>query len=59
MTDTKRPTMKIDTQAVWAAEEGPFPYGAATMPIVSSATFAYEDLDTWQAVALHERVGHI
>ncbi len=59
MTDTKRLTMKIDTQAVWAAEEGPFPYGAATMPIVSSATFAYEDLDTWQAVALHERVGHI
>jgi cystathionine gamma-synthase len=59
MTDTKRMTMKIDTQAVWAAEEGPFPYGAATMPIVSSATFAYEDLDTWQAVALHQRDGHI
>jgi cystathionine gamma-synthase len=59
MTDTKHTPMKIDTQAVWAAEEGPFPYGAATMPIVSSATFAYEDLDTWQAVALRQRDGHI
>ena len=25
------------TQAVWSAEEGPFPFGAAVMPIVSSA----------------------
>ena len=59
MNDSKRPPLKIDTQAVWAAEEGPFPYGAATMPIVSAATFAYEDLDTWQAVALGQRDGHI
>ena len=59
MTDPSRPALMLDTQAVWAAEEGPFPYGAATMPIVSSATFAYEDLDTWQAVALGQRDGHI
>jgi cystathionine gamma-synthase len=50
---------RIDTQAVWAAEAGPFPYGAAVVPIVQAATFAYEDLDTWQAVALGKGVGHI
>jgi len=49
----------MDTQAVWAAESGPFPYGAAVMPIVTAAAFAYEDLDTWQSVALHQRAGHI
>jgi cystathionine gamma-synthase len=59
MTQPTRPTLSLDTQAVWAAEEGPFPYGAATMPIVSAATFAYPDLDTWQAVALREQPGHI
>ena len=59
MNDKTRPTTAFDTQAVWAAEEGPFPYGAATMPIVNAATFAYPDLDTWQAVALRQRDGHI
>jgi len=48
-----------DTASVWAAEFGPFPYGAAVMPIVSAATFAYQDLATWQAVALKDRSGHI
>src|SRR6202166_3328964 len=48
-----------NTQAVWAAESGPFPYKAAVVPIVNAATFAYEDLDTWQAVALQQRAGHI
>jgi cystathionine gamma-synthase len=51
--------LSLDTQAVWAAESGPFPYGAAVMPIVNAATFAYEDLDKWQSVALHQRTGHI
>jgi cystathionine gamma-synthase len=59
MTDPTRPPLSLDTQAVWAAEEGPFPYGAATMPIVSAATFAYDDLETWQAVALRQQAGHI
>ena len=59
MTANKRPPGAIDTEAVWAAEEGPFPYGAAVMPIVTSATFAYEDLDSWQAVAAGQRPGHI
>jgi cystathionine gamma-synthase len=51
--------LSMDTQAVWAAESGPFPYGAAVVPIVSAATFAYEDLDTWQAAALQQRAGYI
>ena len=49
----------LDTQAVWAGETGPFPFGAAVMPIVSAATFAYEDLTTWQSVASGGSAGHI
>lgn len=48
-----------DTQAVWAGEAGPFPFGAAVMPIVNAATFAYEDLGKWQAVATGQADGHI
>ncbi|MGO9991484.1 MAG: aminotransferase class I/II-fold pyridoxal phosphate-dependent enzyme [Steroidobacteraceae bacterium] len=59
MNKDKPSELSMDTQAVWAAESGPFPYGAAVMPIVSAATFAYEDLDTWQSVALQQRAGHI
>ena len=47
------------TAAVWAAEEGPFPFEAAVMPIVNAATFAYPDLATWQAVATGAAAGHI
>ena len=53
------PKPGLDTQAVWAAEAGPFPYGAAVMPIVQAATFAYPDLDTWTAVATGKAPGHI
>jgi cystathionine gamma-synthase len=49
----------FDTQAVWAAEAGPFPYGVAVVPIVQSVTFTYPDLDTWQSVALGHSPGHI
>jgi cystathionine gamma-synthase len=47
------------TDAVWAAEEGPFPWGAAVMPVVGAATFAYETLAEWQDVATGKREGHI
>ncbi|HEV2441256.1 MAG TPA: PLP-dependent transferase [Steroidobacteraceae bacterium] len=47
------------TAAVWAAEEGPFPFQAAVMPIVSAATFAYPELSSWQAVATGAAAGHI
>ena len=49
----------VDTQAVWAGEAGPFPYGAAVVPIVNAATFAYPDLATWQDVATGRADGHI
>jgi cystathionine gamma-synthase len=51
--------MSIDTRAVWAAEEGPFPYGAAVAPIVSAATFAYPDVASWEAVATRQKAGHV
>lgn len=47
------------TAAVWAAEEGPFPFHAAVMPIVSAATFAYPELASWRAVATGGAAGHI
>src|ERR1700692_935087 len=59
MSQDKPRELSLDTQAVWAAESGPFPYGAAVVPIVTAATFAYEDLDTGRAVALRQRAGHI
>jgi cystathionine gamma-synthase len=49
----------METQAVWAAEHGPFPYGAAVMPIVSAATFAYPDLASWESVATKRAPGHV
>ena len=49
----------METLAVWAAEQGPFPYGAAVMPVVSAATFAYPDLASWEAVATRQVSGHI
>jgi cystathionine gamma-synthase len=51
--------LKPDSLAVWAAEEGPFPYGAAVMPIVNAATFTYEGLEEWQRVATRQAPGHI
>ncbi|QLC23911.1 cystathionine gamma-synthase family protein [Parasphingopyxis algicola] len=47
------------TIAVWAGEEDPLAFGAAQVPIVQSAPFAYDDLDTWLAVALGQADGHI
>jgi cystathionine gamma-synthase len=59
MTTKASPPLAFETQAVWAAEEGPFPYGAAVVPIVGAATFAYQDLATWQAVATGKQAGHV
>lgn len=44
---------------MWAAEEGPFPFGAAVMPIVNAATFAYTNLESWREVATGKAAGHI
>ena len=59
MSADKSTSHHMDTQAVWAAEAGPFPYGAAVVPIVQSATFTYPDLDAWQSAALGQSPGHI
>jgi cystathionine gamma-synthase len=55
----KYPKRGDSTNAVWSAEEGPFPFGAAVMPIVNAATFAYPDLESWQKVATGRAGGHI
>jgi cystathionine gamma-synthase len=59
MSTNTRASLRMDTQAVWAAESGPFPYGAAVVPIVTAATFAHEDVGQWREIALKQRAGHI
>lgn len=49
----------LSTQSVWSAEEGPFPYGAAVMPVVHAATYAFPDLAAWQAAATGAAPGFI
>lgn len=51
--------LHLETLAVWAAEEGPFPHGAAVTPVYGTATFAYDSLDEWHAVATGRAAGHI
>jgi len=50
---------KPSTVAVWAGEEKPLAFGAAQVPIVQSAPFAYDDMDEWAAVALGRSDGYI
>lgn len=59
MTTRSNSNLGPGTQSVWAAEHGPFPYGAAIAPIIESATFAYTNVETWQAAALKKAPGHI
>lgn len=48
------------TIAVWGGERGHPPYeGSTQVPVVSSVSFGYGDLDEWRAVALGEKPGHI
>ncbi len=47
------------TLAVWAGEEGDGWERATQVPVVHSVSFGYDDVDTWQAVALGEAPGHI
>ena len=47
------------TTAVWGGEEVPLAFGAAQVPIVQSAPFAYPDVDTWLEVALGREQGYI
>lgn len=48
------------TIAVWGGETDHEPYERATqVPVVHSVSFGYQDVDTWQAVALGREPGHI
>ena len=48
------------TTAVWGGETGHDRYERSTqVPVVSSVSFGYEDLDTWRAVARAQQEGHI
>lgn len=49
---------KSGTLAVWAGEDYHH-MGATQVPVVHSVAFGYHDLDTWEAVALGQRDGHI
>jgi cystathionine gamma-synthase len=50
---------KPATIATWGGEETPLAFGAAQVPIVQSAPFAYPDIDSWLDVALERTPGHI
>ncbi len=52
-------TYKKGTDAVWAGEGNISTKGAITTPIVNAVTFAYHDLDEWQAVAMGKEAGYI
>lgn len=47
------------TTAVWGGEEAPLAFGAAQVPIVQSAPFAYPDVDSWLEVAQGRAEGYI
>lgn len=53
-------TPQPSTLAVWGGETDYEPYERATqVPVVHSVSFGYQDLDTWQAVALEREPGHL
>ena len=58
MTDkTKQPGR--GTTAVWGGEEGPFWEGSTQVPVVSSVSFGYTDMENWMAVGKGQAPGHI
>jgi cystathionine gamma-synthase len=48
------------TQSIWGGEQEHELYERSTqVPVVHSVSFAYQDIDTWQQVALGQLPGHI
>ena len=47
------------TITAWGGEERPLAFGAAQVPIVQSAPFAYPDVESWLAAAQGVSEGHI
>lgn len=50
---------KSGTASVWAGEMERFAHGSHTVPVFSTVTFAYDDLDEWQEVARGNKKGDI
>ena len=47
------------TTAVWGGEDGPFWERSTQVPVVSSVSFGYSDMEQWMAVGKGEAPGHI
>lgn len=47
------------TRVVWGGEQVSHPYNATQTPIVASAAYGYDDIDTWYDVALGNQPGFI
>ncbi len=50
---------RAGTTSVWAGELNRFSHGSHTVPIFSTVTFAYEDIDEWYEVAKGNKKGDI
>jgi len=57
--DSKAAELSPDTLAVRAGEDAARAHRGTQVPIVYSAAFGYEDVDTWVDAALGRREGHI
>ena len=58
MSDTRIPGKS--TLSIWAGEQEHALYERSTqVPVVHSVSYTYDDLDTWQNVALEKEPGHI
>jgi cystathionine gamma-synthase len=55
-----QPQIGKSTQSIWGGEQDHEPYERSTqIPVVSSVSFGYKDIDTWHRVALGKEEGHI
>jgi cystathionine gamma-synthase len=57
----KKPESKWgpSTTCIWGGEDELPPQGSTVMPVFHGVTYAYDDIDEWQAVAVGEKPGHI
>ena len=49
----------LGTTAVWGGEDGPFWDRSTQVPVVSSVSFGYSDMENWMAVGQGQAPGHI
>ena len=49
----------MGTTAVWGGEQGPFWERSTQVPVVSSVSFGYNDMEQWMAVGTGRAPGHI